>query len=101
MPSWPKVPVSQNYYGYENYIENGLICLKNKVRNLEKKKVRICQGNVTGFKNWTGWGTGTFIVIFFPCPQLKLEGYKKRLSRGHALNRDQMVRGDYAMAMRI
>lgn len=27
------------YYGYESYIEDGLICLKHKVRNLEKKKV--------------------------------------------------------------
>lgn len=24
---------------YETYIENGLICLKNKIRNIEKKKV--------------------------------------------------------------
>lgn len=28
------------YYGYDAYIENGLICLRHKVRNLEKKKVR-------------------------------------------------------------
>lgn len=28
------------YYGYENYIEDGLICLKHKIRNLAKKKVR-------------------------------------------------------------
>lgn len=28
------------YHGYDAYIENGLICLKHKVRNLEKKKVR-------------------------------------------------------------
>lgn len=27
------------YQGYETYIEDGLICLKHKVRNLEKKKV--------------------------------------------------------------
>lgn len=27
------------YHGYETYIEDGLICLKHKVRNLEKKKV--------------------------------------------------------------
>uniref|UniRef100_A0A8C3G4K7 C1q domain-containing protein n=1 Tax=Cyclopterus lumpus TaxID=8103 RepID=A0A8C3G4K7_CYCLU len=27
------------YYGYDSYIEDGLICLKHKVRNLEKKKV--------------------------------------------------------------
>lgn len=31
--------VSTAYHGYENYIEDGLICLKHKVRNLEKKKV--------------------------------------------------------------
>lgn len=29
------------YYGYDLYIEDGLICLKNKVRNLEKKKVSV------------------------------------------------------------
>lgn len=27
------------YPGYDTYIEDGLICLKHKVRNLEKKKV--------------------------------------------------------------
>ncbi|XP_075867787.1 caprin-2 isoform X2 [Nelusetta ayraudi] len=48
------------YQGYETYIEDGLICLKHKVRNLEKKK-------------------------------LKLEDYKKRLSKGEVLNKDQMV----------
>ena len=31
---------STTYHGYDNYIEDGLICLKHKVRNLEKKKVR-------------------------------------------------------------
>ena len=31
---------STAYYGYDAYIEDGLICLKHKVRNLEKKKVR-------------------------------------------------------------
>uniref|UniRef100_A0A8C6T9R9 C1q domain-containing protein n=1 Tax=Neogobius melanostomus TaxID=47308 RepID=A0A8C6T9R9_9GOBI len=29
------------YPGYEGYIENGLICLKHKVRNLEKKKLKL------------------------------------------------------------
>ncbi|XP_057711530.1 caprin-2 isoform X2 [Corythoichthys intestinalis] len=29
------------YYEYESYIENGLICLKHKVRNLEKKKLKL------------------------------------------------------------
>ncbi|XP_047430688.1 caprin-2 isoform X3 [Mugil cephalus] len=52
--------ISTAYHGYENYIDDGLICLKHKVRNLEKKK-------------------------------LKLEGYKMRLNRGEALNKDQMV----------
>lgn len=28
------------YHGYDGYIENGLLCLRHKVRNLEKKKVR-------------------------------------------------------------
>lgn len=31
---------SRVYQGYDGYIENGLICLRHKVRNLEKKKVR-------------------------------------------------------------
>lgn len=31
---------SRVYHGYDAYIENGLICLRHKVRNLEKKKVR-------------------------------------------------------------
>ncbi|XP_041637212.1 caprin-2 isoform X2 [Cheilinus undulatus] len=52
--------VSTTYHDYDNYIEDGLICLKHKVRNLEKKK-------------------------------LKLEDYKKRLSHGEVLNKDQMV----------
>lgn len=26
---------------YETYIENGLICLKHKIRNIEKKKVCV------------------------------------------------------------
>ncbi|XP_010885206.1 caprin-2 isoform X2 [Esox lucius] len=29
------------YQGYESYIEDGLICLKHKVRNLEKKKMKL------------------------------------------------------------
>lgn len=32
-------PATTIYYGYEKYIEDGLICLKHKIRNLEKKKV--------------------------------------------------------------
>ncbi|XP_068163149.1 caprin-2 isoform X3 [Antennarius striatus] len=32
---------STAYHGYENYIEDGLICLRNKVRNLEKKKLKL------------------------------------------------------------
>ncbi|XP_055081668.1 caprin-2 [Periophthalmus magnuspinnatus] len=32
---------TDTYLGYENYIENGLICLKHKVRNLEKKKIKL------------------------------------------------------------
>ncbi|XP_042367720.1 caprin-2 isoform X2 [Plectropomus leopardus] len=51
---------STAYHGYDTYIEDGLICLKHKVRNLEKKK-------------------------------LKLEDYKKRLSWGEQLNKDQMA----------
>ncbi|XP_033470283.1 caprin-2 isoform X2 [Epinephelus lanceolatus] len=51
---------STAYHGYDTYIEDGLICLKHKIRNLEKKK-------------------------------LKLEDYKRRLSWGEALNKDQMA----------
>lgn len=29
------------YYGYEQYIEDSLICLKHKIRNIEKKKVPL------------------------------------------------------------
>ncbi|KAM6895270.1 caprin-2 [Xenentodon cancila] len=50
--------VSTTYHGYETYIEDGLICLKHKIRNLEKKK-------------------------------LKLKDYKRRLSLGESLNKDQ------------
>lgn len=32
-------PSTTTYYGYEKYIEDGLICLKHKIRNIEKKKV--------------------------------------------------------------
>lgn len=42
--------VSTAYHGYETYIEDGLICLKHKVRNLEKKKVGCIRGErITGF----------------------------------------------------
>lgn len=32
-------PSSTVYHGYETYIEDGLICLRHKIRNIEKKKV--------------------------------------------------------------
>lgn len=32
-------PSGTVYYGYETYIEDGLICLRHKIRNIEKKKV--------------------------------------------------------------
>ncbi|XP_051547633.1 caprin-2-like isoform X3 [Myxocyprinus asiaticus] len=32
---------STTYYGYEKYIEDGLICLKHKIRNIEKKKLKL------------------------------------------------------------
>uniref|UniRef100_A0A8C5HJ52 C1q domain-containing protein n=1 Tax=Gouania willdenowi TaxID=441366 RepID=A0A8C5HJ52_GOUWI len=35
------VEFSTAYYDYETYIEDGLICLKHKVRNLEKKKLKL------------------------------------------------------------
>ncbi|XP_050964563.1 caprin-2 isoform X2 [Labeo rohita] len=34
-------PASTSYYGYEKYIEDGLICLKHKIRNIEKKKLKL------------------------------------------------------------
>ncbi|XP_073693866.1 caprin-2 [Garra rufa] len=34
-------PASTTYYGYEKYIEDGLICLKHKIRNIEKKKLKL------------------------------------------------------------
>lgn len=32
-------PSASVYHGYETYIEDGLICLRHKIRNIEKKKV--------------------------------------------------------------
>ncbi|MBN3312308.1 CAPR2 protein, partial [Atractosteus spatula] len=29
------------YQGYDTYVENGLICLKHKIRNIEKKKLKL------------------------------------------------------------
>lgn len=40
--------ISTAYYGYETYIEDGLICLKHKIRNLEKKKVSFWQRRKSG-----------------------------------------------------
>uniref|UniRef100_A0A1A8I0E5 Caprin family member 2 n=1 Tax=Nothobranchius kuhntae TaxID=321403 RepID=A0A1A8I0E5_NOTKU len=38
----PQLDVSTAYHqGYETYIEDGLICLKHKIRNLEKKKLKL------------------------------------------------------------
>ncbi|XP_034719061.1 caprin-2 isoform X2 [Etheostoma cragini] len=39
------------YHGYEAYIEDGLICLKHKVRNLEKKKLKL-----EDYKKRLNWG---------------------------------------------
>lgn len=41
------------YPGYETYIEDGLICLKHKIRNIEKKKVgnEYRVGELKGFKS--------------------------------------------------
>lgn len=74
------------YPGYETYIEDGLICLKHKIRNIEKKKV--------------GRGTCKFSfcdeVAFHTTHdvfdlQIKLEEYMKRLKNGDKLNQDQLV----------
>lgn len=80
---------STAYHGYETYIEDGLICLKHKVRNLEKKKVGAVRRWMP-LKSWVGGGSRLNFMCLV-CPQLKLEDYKKRLSRGEALNKDQMV----------
>ncbi|XP_077357260.1 caprin-2 isoform X2 [Festucalex cinctus] len=37
----PTFDFTTSYYGYETYIEDGLICLKHKIRNLEKKKLKL------------------------------------------------------------
>ncbi|XP_060743426.1 caprin-2 isoform X1 [Tachysurus vachellii] len=34
-------PSSTVYHGYETYIEDGLICLRHKIRNIEKKKLKL------------------------------------------------------------
>ncbi|KAF5901642.1 caprin-2-like isoform X2 [Clarias magur] len=34
-------PSGTVYHGYETYIEDGLICLKHKIRNIEKKKLKL------------------------------------------------------------
>ncbi|XP_026774491.3 caprin-2 isoform X3 [Pangasianodon hypophthalmus] len=34
-------PSATVYHGYENYIEDGLICLRHKIRNIEKKKLKL------------------------------------------------------------
>lgn len=43
-----QLEVSIAYLGYDSYIEDGLICLKHKVRNLEKRKVGLQGGR--GFR---------------------------------------------------
>lgn len=34
-------PSATVYHGYDDYIEEGLICLKHKIRNIEKKKLKL------------------------------------------------------------
>nr|XP_020479552.1 caprin-2 isoform X2 [Monopterus albus] len=46
LPSGPdalqlNLEISTIYHGYETYVEDGIICLKHKVRNLEKKKLKL------------------------------------------------------------
>ncbi|XP_069484650.1 caprin-2 isoform X13 [Ambystoma mexicanum] len=45
-PSLNALPVALSsvitpYQAYETYIDNGLICLKHKIRNIEKKKIKL------------------------------------------------------------
>lgn len=39
-------PSAAVYQGYETYIEDGLICLRHKIRNIEKKKVASCSSDL-------------------------------------------------------
>lgn len=88
-----KLDVSTAYHGYENYIEDGLICLNHKVRNMEKKKVGRPLGRVNDrFESWRHCPGHLDFVMYLVCSQLKLENYKKRLTQGETLNKDQMVR---------
>ncbi|XP_060763895.1 caprin-2 [Neoarius graeffei] len=34
-------PSATVYHGYETYIEDGLLCLRHKIRNIEKKKLKL------------------------------------------------------------
>ncbi|XP_017341550.1 caprin-2 isoform X3 [Ictalurus punctatus] len=43
-------PSASVYHGYETYIEDGLICLRHKIRNIEKKKLKL-EGYQTRLKN--------------------------------------------------
>ncbi|KAF4080977.1 hypothetical protein AMELA_G00155480 [Ameiurus melas] len=43
-------PSASVYQGYETYIEDGLICLRHKIRNIEKKKLKL-EGYQTRLKN--------------------------------------------------
>lgn len=52
-------------------------------------------------KKWPGGGRHLDYVMCLVCPQLKLEDYKKRLSQGEALNRDQMVRPGNEMVTKM
>lgn len=40
-PAQLPLEVSTAYQGYDSYIEDGLICLKHKIRNMEKRKVGL------------------------------------------------------------
>lgn len=83
--------VSTAYHGYETYIEDGLICLKHKVRNLEKKKVKCLLCTSKHCRNWSSALFNLHLIY----PQLKLRDYQKRLSQGEVLNKDQMVRPSF------
>lgn len=57
---------STAYDGYETYIEDGLICLKHKVRNLEKKKVGRRAGRVNyRLKCWLGGGNPLDFCVLY------------------------------------
>lgn len=80
-------PSATIYHGYDTYIEDGLLCLRHKIRNMEKKKVASalsCASKCLCINV-------SLLLNSHSGVQLKLEGYQTRLKNGETLNQDQMV----------